>query len=90
MTIYDDHGNKHDPDDIKKIVSLVPSISETICKLGGSEYLTGVTDYCISPESLIDNTSIPRIGGVKNPNINKIIPLDPDICIVSIEENRKN
>ncbi|MHA1167658.1 MAG: helical backbone metal receptor [Candidatus Hodarchaeales archaeon] len=89
MTIYDDHGNKHDPEDIKKIISLVPSISETIYKLGGSDYLIGISDYCVSPESLIDGSNVIRVGGVKNPDINKIISLDPDICIVSIEENRK-
>lgn len=72
-----------------KIVSLVPSIAETLFDFGLSENeVIGRTKFCIHPENKVKNVSI--IGGTKNLNIDKIIALNPDLIIANKEENEKN
>jgi iron complex transport system substrate-binding protein len=69
-----------------RIVSLCPSITETLVALGLRETLVGVTRYCIHPrESLI---GIPRVGGTKNPDLDAIRALRPDLVLANAEENR--
>ncbi len=71
-----------------KIVSLVPSITETLFDFGLTENeVIGRTKFCIHPENGVKNIAI--IGGTKNLNIDKIIALDPDIIIANKEENEK-
>ncbi|MFA8300437.1 MAG: ABC transporter substrate-binding protein [Hyphomicrobiales bacterium] len=69
----------------KRIVSLCPSITETICKLDLQHHLVGITDYCIHPEPLLVNKE--RIGGTKSINIDKIHLLEPDLILAVKEEN---
>lgn len=69
------------------IVSLVPSLTELLFDLGLGELLTGRTRFCIHPETEIEK--VPIIGGTKNPRIDKIRKIDPDLIIASREENRK-
>ncbi|MEC5157215.1 ABC transporter substrate-binding protein [Chryseobacterium sp. MP_3.2] len=71
-----------------KIVSLVPSITETLFDFGltGNDVI-GRTKFCIHPENLVKN--VPIIGGTKNLNIEKIIALKPDLIIANKEENEK-
>lgn len=69
----------------KRIVSLVPSISDLLCYLDLEEYLVGVTSYCISPESLLKNKTI--IGGTKKFDLEAIEQLNPDLIIGDKEEN---
>ena len=70
-----------------RIVSLVPSLTELLIDLGLETQLVGRTRFCIHPEKIV--LGIPIIGGTKNPNIEKILSLKPDIIIVNKEENRK-
>ncbi|MFZ6760138.1 helical backbone metal receptor [Undibacterium sp. Ji50W] len=70
-----------------RIVSLVPSITELLCDLGLSSSLVGRTGFCIHPKELL--TSIPKIGGTKDVNIDKIRKLAPTHLIVNIDENEK-
>ncbi len=71
-----------------KIVSLIPSITETLFDFGLTENeVIGRTKFCIHPENGVKNIAI--IGGTKNLNIDKIIALDPDIIIANKEENEK-
>lgn len=65
---------------INRVVSLSPNVSETIAALGGSELLVGKTDYCNYPEHI---QSIESVGDLVSPSIEKIISLNPDIVIVS-------
>ena len=68
-----------------RVVSLVPSYTESLFDLGVGEALVGITDYCIHPyEKLKD---IKRIGGPKNPRINEILALRPDLVLANREEN---
>lgn len=70
-----------------KIISLVPSLTETLIDLGLIHQLKGRTKFCIRPSD--DVMSIPIIGGTKNPRIESIIDLSPDLIIANKEENRK-
>ncbi len=70
-----------------RIVCLVPSISKTLIDLGIGERLVGITKFCNDPKQLTDG--IIKIGGTKNPNIEKIISLSPDLIICNKEENRQ-
>jgi ABC-type Fe3+-hydroxamate transport system substrate-binding protein len=70
-----------------RIVSLVPSLTETICLLGGTNTLVGRTRYCIHPKREVEG--IPRIGGTKNPDIEAIRALAPTHVLLSKEENRE-
>jgi len=69
----------------RRVVSLVPSMTESIFDLGFGNSLVGITEYCIYPEGKLSH--LPRVGGPKNPDINKILSLDPDLVITNQEEN---
>ena len=68
-----------------RVVSLVPSLTETLFALGAGDSVVGITDFCIFPEG-IDR---PRVGGTKTPNIARIRQLQPDLVYVNVEENLK-
>lgn len=71
-----------------KIISLVPSITETLFDFGLNETeITGRTKFCIHPENSVRNVEM--IGGTKNLNIEKIKSLKPDLIIANKEENVK-
>jgi ABC-type Fe3+-hydroxamate transport system substrate-binding protein len=69
----------------KRIVSLVPSITELLVDLGLEENIVGITKFCEEPNYLKNKIEI--IGGTKNININKIKNLNPDLIIANKEEN---
>jgi ABC-type Fe3+-hydroxamate transport system substrate-binding protein len=66
-----------------RVVSLVPSLTETLFDLGAGEEVVGITDFCIFPENL----DLPRVGGTKNPNVDAIRALAPDLVHMNFEEN---
>lgn len=68
-----------------KIVSLVPSWTETLLTAGLD--VVGRTRFCIHPESAI--RSIPAVGGTKNLKLDEILALRPDFVIMDKEENKK-
>lgn len=71
-----------------KIISLVPSITETLIDFGLNEnQIIGRTKFCIHPKSIVEKIEI--IGGTKNLNIEKIKSLKPDLIIANKEENTK-
>lgn len=69
------------------VVSLVPSVTESMFDINLGSRLVGRTDYCVYPEGAVD--SIPTIGGTKNPDVQRIIALKPDLVLANYEENRK-
>ena len=71
----------------QRIVSLVPSMTESLFDLGFGKSVVGITDYCIYPKPEVEN--LPRLGGTKTPRIDAIIALHPDLVIVNQEENSK-
>lgn len=87
LQIADDLGFRLDlPHPPQRLVSLVPSWTETIFAFGLGPNLVGVTRYCIAPAAA---AAIPNVGGTKNPNVRAIIDLNPDLVIANAEENRR-
>lgn len=70
----------------RRIVSLVPSLTELIIELGLENLLVGRTRFCVHPQEKIKD--IPIVGGTKNPRLAKIRQADPDFIIANKEENR--
>lgn len=68
----------------KRVVSLAPSITETLFAIGAGDRVVGVTDYCNYPA---EAKTKQRVGGVINPNIETIISLKPDLIVLSMEGN---
>lgn len=71
----------------QRVVSLVPSLTESLFDLGVGEVLVGVTDYCIHPAEKLAH--LPRLGGTKNPRVDEIIALKPDLVLANWEENTR-
>ncbi len=69
-----------------RVVSLCPSITETIVAIGGLKSLVGVTRYCTRPSGML--WGLPRVGGTKSPDIARILDLKPDLVFANAEENR--
>ncbi len=69
----------------RRVVSLVPSLTETLFDLGAGDTVAGITDFCIFPPDL----PLPRLGGTKNPRIDEIRALAPDLVYMNTEENLK-
>jgi len=70
-----------------RIVSLVPSITETLFALGLEERLVAVTRFCTEPSAGV--AAKVRVGGQKDPDLKKIQSLQPDLVIANMEENRR-
>lgn len=62
------------------IISLTPSITEILFTIKGGKYIIGTTSYCNNPQFSI---RLPKIGGLYNPHIEKIIKINPNILITS-------
>lgn len=71
----------------KRIVSLVPSQTELLYALGIGDRIVGVTKFCVHPKEQVSLQK--KIGGTKNPSIEKIKSLNPDLIIANKEENRE-
>ena len=73
----------------EKVISLAPNITEMIFVLGSGDKLVGRTDYCDYPKEALEITSI---GTLQEPDIEKIVSLEPDLVIASThfsEESEK-
>lgn len=71
----------------KRIISVVPSLTELLFDLGMNEEVIGITGFCIHPQKWFKEKV--RIGGTKNLHIEKIQALQPDLIIANKEENDK-
>jgi ABC-type Fe3+-hydroxamate transport system substrate-binding protein len=88
--VRDDQGTRVEvPTRVRRVVSLVPSLTEAI---GVTEpgLLVGVTDWCTHPLGLDDAGAAPpaRVRGTKNPDVEAIVALAPDLVVANEEENR--
>jgi iron complex transport system substrate-binding protein len=68
----------------RRIVSLAPSLTETLFALGLGGRVVGVDDYSIWPAAA---TAKARIGGLFNPNLEKIVSLRPDLAVLLPSEH---
>lgn len=71
----------------RRVVSLVPSVTETLFALGLGDRVVGVTDWCIHPADLPSH--VVRVRGTKNPDQAAIVRLAPDLVLANREENRE-
>lgn len=71
----------------QRIVSLVPSTTESVCAFGAQGRLVGCTNWCTHPADALHG--IARIGGTKNPKRDAIARLEPDLVLANAEENRE-
>lgn len=67
-----------------RIVSLAPNITEILFALGLDREIVGVTEYCNVPTAA---QAKPRIGGLMNPNIERIVESHPDLVVMSTSGN---
>ena len=70
-----------------RLVSLCPSLTELVFDLGLGNSLVGRTKFCVHPETSVD--VVEKVGGTKNPQIERIIELRPDLVLLNEEENRR-
>jgi ABC-type Fe3+-hydroxamate transport system substrate-binding protein len=63
-----------------RVVSLVPSVTETLLDWGVEP--VAVTRFCEQP-------GYPTVGGTKDPDVDAIVSLEPDVVVVNVEENRR-
>ncbi|MBG0856612.1 ABC transporter substrate-binding protein [Streptomyces spinoverrucosus] len=66
-----------------RVVSLVPSLTEAVA-VSAPGVLVGATDWCTHPADL----DVTRVGGTKNPKVDRVLALAPDLVIANEEENR--
>ena len=81
--IVDDQGTGLSLGRVRRVVSLVPSLTEAVA-VSAPGLLVGATDWCTHPAGL----EVERIGGTKNPSTARIIALAPDLVLANEEENR--
>jgi ABC-type Fe3+-hydroxamate transport system substrate-binding protein len=70
-----------------RVVSLVPSDTLNVAALGCAVALVGRTDYCELPADVV--AQLPSVGGTKNPRVDAICDLSPDLVLANQEENTR-
>lgn len=84
--LVDAAGVRHRPAGAEaRIVSLVPSITETLIELGLADQLVGRTHYCIHPAGAV--ADIPSLGGTKKIKLSRLREIAPTHVILNIDEN---
>jgi ABC-type Fe3+-hydroxamate transport system substrate-binding protein len=78
-------GRPADPP--RRIVSLVPSLTEALFALGLGDRVVGVTEWCVHPAERV--AALPKVGGTKTPDLAAIHALAPELVIANREENRR-
>jgi ABC-type Fe3+-hydroxamate transport system substrate-binding protein len=71
------------PTSVGRVVSIVPSLTEAVAATA-PELLVGATDWCTHPPDL----DVTRVRGTKNPDVDAIVALAPDLVVANQEENR--
>ena len=79
----DDLGFAVRAGEVRRVVSLVPSLTEAVATTG-PDLLVGATTWCTEPADL----DVVRVGGTKNPDLPAILALAPDLVLANEEENR--
>jgi len=69
----------------QRIISLAPSITETLFALDLGDNVVAVTDYCDFPAEV---NKLPKVGGFINPNLETIVALQPDLVILLANQSR--
>jgi iron complex transport system substrate-binding protein len=81
LQITDDRGVTVTlPQAPQRIISLLPSLTETVCELGQCHRLVGVDRYSNFPDSV---KKLPQVGGGLDPNIESMVALKPDVVLLA-------
>jgi ABC-type Fe3+-hydroxamate transport system substrate-binding protein len=70
-----------------RIVSLCPSLTELVFALDRGDALVGRTKFCVQPAGEVER--VEKVGGTKNPKVDRIVALAPDLVLMNEEENRR-
>ncbi|HXV94043.1 MAG TPA: helical backbone metal receptor [Pseudonocardia sp.] len=82
--VTDDEGREVPvPRAVRRVVSIVPSLTEAVAATAPG-LLVGATDWCTHPADL----DVTRVKGTKNPDVEAIVGLRPDLVVANQEENR--
>jgi ABC-type Fe3+-hydroxamate transport system substrate-binding protein len=73
------------PETPRRIVSLVPSVTELVWDVGAGDRLVGVSRYCTEPAEGL--AGVARVGGQKDPDVARIVALGADLVLAVKEEN---
>ena len=85
MTLHDDLGAAVEvTGPASRVVSLVPSLTESLAATR-PDALVAATEWCTHPADL----DVPRVRGTKNPDVRRIVELQPDLVVANQEENRE-
>jgi len=76
-----------DPDRVRRIVSLAPSMTETVFALGAGDQLVGVSVYCDYPPQA---KKIDRVGTFLTPNVEVIVAMRPDVVLAVPSPGNRN
>jgi iron complex transport system substrate-binding protein len=80
VEVIDDRGKKISlSSPPQRLISLLPSLTESICALGKCNYLVGVDRFSNWPLSL---QNLPKLGGMSDSNLEAIVQLKPDLVVV--------
>ncbi|HHO47157.1 MAG TPA: cobalamin-binding protein [Desulfobacteraceae bacterium] len=71
----------------RRIVSLVPSLTEIVFDLGRGDLLVGATMYADEPPAA---AALPRVGSYQHPDIERIVALRPDLCLATRDGNSEH
>lgn len=86
--VTDDLGRAVDlPAPARRIVSLAPSLTESLFAIGAGDLLVGRTAYCDYPPEAL---RVPSVGGMTNPNIESVVACRPDLIVLSMEGNTRD
>lgn len=69
----------------RRIVSLVPSTTETLFALGLGDAVVGITRFCVHPAERLG--ALTKVGGTKDLVLERLVALKPDLVIGNVEEN---
>ena len=74
------------PQEVDRVVSLAPNLTEIVFALGDGNHLAGDTDFCDYPPEALQK---PHVGGPVNPNMEVIVSLMPDLVLATKSINRR-
>ncbi len=75
------------PAPARRVVSLAPSLTESLFAIGAGEQVVGRTTFCDYPP---EASRVPPVGGMTNPSLESIVACRPDLIVVSMEGNTRD
>jgi iron complex transport system substrate-binding protein len=88
LRVTDDLGRTVDlPAPAHRVVSLAPSLTESLFAVGAGDQVVGRTTFCDYPAGAL---RVPSVGGMTNPSIESIVACRPDLIVISMEGNTRD